>query len=120
MLQTVPRYTICWLYIVSLLLGNPHFAQSQTVYKGCFEVTTDMTGLITHDSLTIDIGIEECYKQGYQFAGLQYGSRYWCSNDIAFLNSNRLTDASCDMDCSGNNQQKCGGAWRRSIYAIGR
>ncbi len=40
----------------------------------------------------------------------------YCDNSYGVYGIGNLTD--CNMPCSGNNQQICGGRWRNSIYRI--
>lgn len=44
-----------------------------------------------------------------KYAGLEYSRECWCAPD---LNSHaaKLLDAKCDLPCSGNGTEACGGA----------
>ena len=55
------------------------------------------------------------FIQYYPFAGLQYARECFCGYDFK-----RLGRANnCNMKCTGNNQQICGGGWALSVYATG-
>ena len=98
-------------------------------YAGCYRENrnAESTGLggrqlgadmIGDDpGMTIRKCIGYCRDRGHRFAGLQYGR--WC-----FCGSNpgeRFADnGPCNMSCSGNQQEICGGAWANSVYGTSR
>ena len=55
---------------------------------------------------------------GYVFAGVQAGSQCFCGN--ANISSTWEAPASeCDMPCSGNSKQICGGSMRMNVFETG-
>ncbi|QIW95400.1 hypothetical protein AMS68_000918 [Peltaster fructicola] len=55
-----------------------------------------------------------CASQNYVYAGTEYSSQCYCGNSIASgLNQ---TDATCNMACSGNSAEVCGGPNLLTIY----
>lgn len=56
-----------------------------------------------------------CRDRGFAYSGTQYGSQCYCGNRYG-----RYGPASnCDMRCSGDQNQICGGDWANSILASG-
>lgn len=58
---------------------------------------------------------------GFKYAGIQYGNQCRCDNDFGI--HGKVDDSECDAACAGEssppaeNQQKCGGDWRNSVYS---
>ncbi|GAO16937.1 uncharacterized protein UV8b_02890 [Ustilaginoidea virens] len=56
-----------------------------------------------------------CEKQGYPFAGTEFGKECWCgvvlANDTA-----KADNAQCDMPCQGDSSATCGGRSRLSLW----
>ncbi len=63
--------------------------------------------------MTILKCISHCRQGGHSFAGLQYSR--WC-----FCGSNPgerfADDGPCNMKCSGDTEETCGGSWANSVY----
>ncbi len=92
-------------------------------YVGCFRDKGNPYGYKNRDingfgfnskSLTIQKCINECARRGYKYAGLQYSIACFCGNSFGrFSKANN-----CNMPCSGNKNQICGGSWANSVYKI--
>ena len=54
---------------------------------------------------------------GFPFFGVQYGKQCFCGTEYGRYGE--AEEADCDMPCSGNQDQMCGGRWRASIYSTG-
>lgn len=65
------------------------------------------------DVMTVQRCMKFCGKSEY--AGLEYGRECWCSVDLNTL-SLKLPDSSCDLACSGNSSQVCGGSLTITLY----
>lgn len=64
---------------------------------------------------TIESCQEACGRQGYTFAGLEFGIECFCGNGIE--GKGRVVDeGECGMVCSGDGRQSCGGRDRVMIY----
>lgn len=63
--------------------------------------------------MTIGKCISFCRGKGVAYAGLQYSKWCFCGNDHGGRKANN-----CNMNCSGDKTQKCGGAWANSVYEI--
>ena len=71
-----------------------------------------------------------CYTRGYTYYAMQYARECWCDNDYGsgplgedpasdlFPEGRRgngvVPDSDCNMPCSGDESQMCGGSWRKS------
>jgi hypothetical protein len=56
-----------------------------------------------------------CGLSGFRYAGLEYGEECWCGNRVS--NAAAPVDASCcNMNCSGDATQTCGGPEALSLY----
>ena len=92
------------------------------IYSGpsglCYEDTKDGTRVLPHkahysDKNTVPFCMEACSKKGYKYAGVEYAKECFCGNKLP--KSQRLI-AECNMDCSGDKSQKCGGGNRINVY----
>lgn len=77
---------------------------------GCFSEVDGRT--LTDDQLdingpdmTIEKCLEQCGKQGYAYAGLEYGQECWCAGKIA-PDALPIDDATrCNLPCKGNKDE---------------
>jgi hypothetical protein len=70
--------------------------------------------------MTIEACTALCKAEGYKIAGVEYGAECFCDN--AFRNGGLPeTDSitKCDMACSGDPNEICGGSNRLSVYTFG-
>ncbi|KAI9643951.1 hypothetical protein NHQ30_007302 [Ciborinia camelliae] len=67
--------------------------------------------------MTIETCIDFCNSQGFSVAGLEYSTQCFCGNSVA---ADRAPTpglvGGCNMPCSGNNQEICGGSALISLY----
>ena len=70
----------------------------------------DQDGGMTHE-----ICVHHCYDQGYLFAGTQYGEECWCGNSYG----KHGASSSCDMPCTGDPFQNCGGSRSNWVMTTG-
>ena len=63
---------------------------------------------------TIEICKKLCFEKGYQYAGVEYSKECFCGNDLPAKIAPKQSD--CNMDCSGDKTQKCGGGNRLNVY----
>ncbi|KAH8659256.1 WSC domain-containing protein [Tricladium varicosporioides] len=71
-------------------------------------------------SLTVEKCISGCSAAGYTIAGVEYGGECYCDNKIQ-NSQGQASDGSagCNMGCSGNAGETCGGAGRLNVFASG-
>jgi hypothetical protein len=70
-------------------------------------------------ALTVQSCVATCAGLGYTIAGLEFSTQCFCDNDIINGGVVATTQSDCNMACSGNANEICGGPNRMSIYAIG-
>lgn len=64
---------------------------------------------------TVQTCIAQCTADGYTLAGIEYANECFCGNTL--VNGAVIApDAQCNMACSGNATQACGGPNRLSVY----
>lgn len=90
-------------------------------YLGCFKDKGDPLGTTGRDlngavfnrkDMTVELCSELCSKRGYRYAGVQFSSWCFCGNRYGtFGKANN-----CNMKCSGNSSEICGGSWANSVY----
>ncbi|CAM9731879.1 unnamed protein product, partial [Hapterophycus canaliculatus] len=61
-----------------------------------------------------------CDNQDFDYYGTQYGSECWCGSGLAYetytLYGSKLSDSACDMQCTGDSNESCGGHLVMSVY----
>ncbi|XP_072016976.1 uncharacterized protein [Amphiura filiformis] len=69
--------------------------------------------------MTLELCFNHCGSFGYAYAGLQASSYCFCgdANDD-YARYGAAIEDECSLLCLGNNQQKCGGALRNSVYGL--
>ncbi|KAJ7482399.1 WSC domain-containing protein [Mycena galericulata] len=87
--------------------------------QGCYTDTSTSRTLagasFTSSNMTVDSCIAFCTAGGANFAGVEYSSECYC--DYALQVSGTLSSAgNCDMPCSGNATEVCGGANFVDLY----
>jgi hypothetical protein len=89
-------------------------------YLGCFndpQSPFDLDGYLERSAQnTPQSCIQTCYNQGFAFAGVQYGQSCLCGNSYGKTG----TADRCNMPCTGDASQVCGGYNANSVYATGR
>lgn len=63
-------------------------------------------------AMTVDKCVSYCGSKGFAYAGTQYSKWCFCGNSYADNGEAK----NCNMACSGDNSQTCGGAWANSVY----
>jgi parallel beta-helix repeat protein len=87
-------------------------------YVGCF--TDDANRALPVELASSGATVESCTAAakaaGLTYAGLQYGG--WCfgGNTLGYV---QVSESECDMPCTADSSQICGGSWRNSIYSTG-
>ncbi len=86
-------------------------------YIGCFrdKEQRDLSGFFVSSSkMTIGKCLYICKNRGFRYAGLQYSSQCFCDNSYG-----RYGKAdNCNMTCSGNSNEVCGGGWANSVFSV--
>jgi hypothetical protein len=92
----------------------------QPRYLGCFKDPNnpfDLDGRVERSAQnTPQHCIQSCAAQGFRYAGVQYGQSCLCGNSYGrFGQANN-----CNMRCTGDGNQICGGVNANSVYSTGR
>ena len=89
----------------------------QAQYLGCFkdEGARDLNGFAETTSTTNERCRQTCAARGFQYSGTQYGAQCYCGNTYGKYGPAN----NCDMPCSGNPNEICGGNWANSISRVG-
>lgn len=87
-------------------------------FVGCFKDTNDfdLNGYLQRSSTnTPATCIATCKAKGFKFAGVQYGESCLCGNTYGRYGS----ATNCNMKCTGDPGQNCGGSSANAIYSTG-
>lgn len=87
-------------------------------FLGCFKDAgdRDLNGASTSTgNMSTEQCTAFCRDRGFSFAGTQYASYCFCDNKYGKYGN----ASNCDMKCSGNPTQTCGGTWANSVYGTG-
>ncbi|GJC86646.1 putative fungistatic metabolite [Colletotrichum liriopes] len=89
-------------------------------YSGCFqekgtqnENALDFRSSSDQTKNTVEKCVAECKGNSYRYAGLTYHGVCYCSQTV---NSPLLSEASCNMPCTANSSQTCGGDGAFSVW----
>ncbi|CAM9721699.1 unnamed protein product, partial [Hapterophycus canaliculatus] len=95
-------------------------------YVGCFQDDRDTRILPTMMPISLD-SMDAAYCRvlcdGFDHYGTQFGRECWCGSGTPAETYNlygELTDANCDMECTGDATQSCGGLLIASVYTFNR
>lgn len=108
------------------LYQNPSLAYAlvqvgQWSKVGCIQEVAGraLTGAsVTADSsMTLDKCTTYCYGLGFAIAGVEYGSECYCGNTLDNNATLSAYSTQCNMACSGNRRQTCGGPNAIAMYS---
>ncbi|KAH9958446.1 copper radical oxidase [Russula dissimulans] len=74
------------------------------------------TKLPDNQALTVKNCIASCSSQGFTLAGLEYSVQCFCGNNLV-NGAVTASQGDCNMACSGNSTEACGGPNRLSVYS---
>lgn len=75
-----------------------------------------MNGYTINGNMTVNKCTETCSQKGFKYAGLQYADHCFCGNSY----SEYGTADNCNMPCTGEQNEMCGGAWANSVYELSK
>jgi hypothetical protein len=89
---------------------------------GCYTDSVKSRGLpvgvpVT-SGMTVGRCVDACQKKGYSYAAVEYSTECFCGSAINSP-SVKAKEAECNMKCSGDSSQTCGGGNRMNVYAKG-
>lgn len=103
---------------LSFLPFETKVSAQKSGYLGCFKDTSDfdLNGYLERSrSNTPQRCVGSCLEKGFRFAGIQYSESCLCGNSYGKYG----TATNCNMKCTGDNGQICGGINANSIYTTG-
>lgn len=71
---------------------------------------------INPDTLTKEICLAACLEKGYPYAGTEYSRECYCGVDIGSGTALATDQSACNMPCTGDKSQTCGGDALLSLY----
>ena len=83
--------------------------------------TPNVVPAISYICGTVTYGCKKiCFQDNnFQYAGVQYKHECFCGND-APPSKYLLPMSQCDLPCSGDPSQKCGGVWKMNVFKRGK
>ncbi|KAG9238758.1 putative glyoxal oxidase precursor [Amylocarpus encephaloides] len=92
-------------------------------YQGCYTENGPRTlsgpGTASGTLMTDEYCIAYCDQQGYIYAGTEYSSECFCGNAIGATGA-VAPSTDCNMGCSGNSTEVCGGGGRLTLFWNGQ
>jgi hypothetical protein len=99
--------------------GTGTLGGGQVSYIGCFNDPNNPFDLDGHlersQSNTPQRCVEICKQKGFTYAGVQYSESCLCGNSYGRFG----TSNNCNMRCTGDQSQICGGINANSVYTTG-
>jgi hypothetical protein len=94
------------------------------VYEGCYTdsvASRTLQGInyANGTDMTQESCIAFCDVNGYIYAGTEYSAECYCDNYLDPKTKTANTDMGCNMACSGNRTQTCGGGSRLTVFYSG-
>ena len=71
---------------------------------------------VTIQELTVEKCLTHCWDLGYVFAGVQFSSECYCSQNPPTPYT-PVASSECNMACTGDADQTCGGSLRINVYS---
>ncbi|CAM9620770.1 unnamed protein product [Ectocarpus sp. 6 AP-2014] len=107
---------ICGGYYSNNIYENDVDAEDDPAYLGCYSDPADNRVFVreaSSDDMTSEVCASLCV--GSSFYGTQYSQECWCGDINAQYSANG--EGECDMTCSGDSDEICGGSYSMDVYA---
>ena len=91
---------------------------SSGCYTDSVKQRTLKGSVTTGSQMTQESCVSYCSGLNYGYAGVEYAGECYCSNSIATTGASAAI-GDCNMACSGNNAQACGGSNRINVFHNG-
>ncbi|TFY66199.1 hypothetical protein EVG20_g4890 [Dentipellis fragilis] len=85
---------------------------------GCYSdsvIQHALTAQMDADEATVESCTSACFEAGFTYAGLEYGGRCFCDNELARF-AVPTQSRKCNIPCAGNSTQLCGGVASLTMY----
>jgi parallel beta-helix repeat protein len=98
--------------------GAPAPPPAPSSYVGCYtdDSSRALPTYLMYGGATVESCIAAAATGGFAYAGVQYGGHCFAGDTLAY---DLVPDAECDMPCTADPSETCGGTWRNSIYSTG-
>jgi hypothetical protein len=108
------NYSIASFFIYMVLTLDFVCYSIAAQYIGCFkdDISRDLKLQFTSGNATMQQCQQQCKSSPY--FSLQYGVECFCGDSYGRLG--RAPENECNMKCSADARQICGGVWRNSVY----
>jgi hypothetical protein len=91
-------------------------------YRGCYNDGGDrdlkldgqVEALWGNQHMTADLCFEHCLSKGAQYFSTQYAGECFCGDSFGSYGDGE----GCNMACTGDSTEMCGGSWHNSVYQI--
>ncbi|KAM0722233.1 hypothetical protein Q7P37_001674 [Cladosporium fusiforme] len=87
-------------------------------FLACYTDASDARSLRARQSVDGGMSVAQCTgackARGYRYAGLEYADQCYCDNTIR--EPATVATSGCNMPCSGNSSEFCGGSNRLTVY----
>ncbi|XP_066296803.1 uncharacterized protein [Branchiostoma lanceolatum] len=110
-----------WAATLLLTVFRGTGAQEPAGYEGCYvdQADRNFQNEKWDGQLTNDRCVSHCRDTGYPYAATEFTFQCFCGTEAEYNNLPAVVaDSDCSTDCTGNSGEKCGGAWRMSVYAV--
>ncbi|KAK1462132.1 WSC domain-containing protein [Colletotrichum melonis] len=93
-------------------------------YSGCYTDNNNGIRQLSRDgyrdysAMTEESCVAFCSSKGYSVAGVEYSSECYCDYQLAST-SQKEPEVDCNMPCSGDSSEACGGSDRLSVFTNG-
>ena len=105
----------CYMSVLSHIVSQPFLTLSSLTSDNAGGRTLPFLAAVS--SNTIESCTSACSDAGYDLAGTEYSAECWCGNSIE-AGGAPAPASECNMVCSGNPSQYCGGPNRLNLYNI--
>ncbi len=91
-------------------------ALSAAGYAGCYtdSSTRALPTQLAQSNATVETCVAAAKAKNFAYAGLQYRGECWAGNTLGYK---LVSDSDCNMKCSADSSEMCGGSWRNSVYS---
>ncbi|KAK4097460.1 WSC-domain-containing protein [Parathielavia hyrcaniae] len=99
---------------------TPEPVEGPPVYEGCWTElpgprALDGASAFSASDMTVDGCANYCLNNGFPWFGLEYSAECYCGTELN-VNSTLALDEDCNMACTGDSSEVCGGSNRLSVW----
>ena len=109
------------MVIIILIISLYTIIIAGTMYLGCFIDDSSNRTLpnfpLIHFGMTRAYCAEYCAYKNQRYAGIQFSYKCFCGDSDADYNKyGQVDESECNMSCSGNASEVCGGVRRQKVF----